>query len=104
MEKRINVCDICGKEVRNVYKEHGWVNISKNGIKIIDTGDDLYKTDILTRSENFVIDFCSLKCFLIYLFSKNDKLYINTFPEFKEICELMNWNITEYTTDEIKEE
>ena len=76
MQLKVYKCECCKKETIDFFEEHGWIHIDCSGLIITD-GKRHIKTPIIRRFTeliktptdfNNVLDFCSLKCFVKWLF------------------------------------
>lgn len=78
MKDDINICENCGKISRDYNNEIGWIHFDKWGFSILGGRDEknianalFYKGNLgMTEGRETELDFCSISCFLKYLFSR----------------------------------
>jgi len=80
MKLTVYKCDWCGKTVENFYDVKGWVHVEDDALTIADGTRDCklerYTTKICCSDKNQSLDFCSIDCFLKWLFlSKETRGY-----------------------------
>jgi len=90
MERKIYVCNMCGKETKNYKDEAKWIHIDSTGLYYI-LYHDRKDEDLLIRCKKIIapstdsIDFCCLGCFVEWLlFQCADEVYVrkNDYEEF----------------------
>lgn len=85
MMRLIFVCNRCGSETTDYKKETGWIHISSKGLLV--AGDDDWRamtgvsfryTSSIRTSDDDSIDFCSIKCFIEWLYTGEHTRNTNT--------------------------
>jgi len=72
-----HTCNNCNKATHDIYAEKGWIFFDKNGTHITNgrtegrANTEVYFT-LLQFTLNDSLDFCSLRCFLEWLFLSDD--------------------------------
>jgi len=79
MKIEVYRCENCGKETKDYYKEKGWIHIDTCGL-VITNGRTKEGHAITNRFTNLIFsseytsgfDFCSLRCFIRWLYLSKD--------------------------------
>lgn len=85
MKREINSCEVCEKETKDYYEEIGWIHLDEDGICITggrekDEGmaNVLFYNNLIKAKKGQVLDFCSIACFLNYIFGKFNNSEVNS--------------------------
>ena len=77
MKADIYICDWCKKETKEHYTENGWITIDKSGFHVSDNNElKIYTPSIITQYSD--LHFCSIYCFLAWLFLSKENQNKNT--------------------------
>ena len=72
-------CDWCGKTTPDYGMEPGWIHINNHNLKISNS-DKYARLTSLIRTNDMItkLDFCSLQCFMLWLYLSQDTSPTNT--------------------------
>ena len=93
MERKIYVCNMCGKETKDYKSEPTWIHIDNTGLyyKLYRDGKDeniLIECEKIVSSVTDSVDFCCLGCLIEWLLYRcADKVYVRK-PYCEEFVEM----------------
>ena len=90
MRKDIDVCDYCGKRTDDYYAEIGWIHIGEDSITVTNgrNPNGVATPERYTRGLTSPrgIDFCSVQCFLKWLYLSDETRGKGSDKETDEQC------------------